>query len=155
MIPPMRTATVALALAVVCTAVPAFAGGGGPPAGSLFITPEQVDTTSAGFDKELKSKAVKTLDKTNDQWTLYFVAFLKKAAGAKQVQLVFYDTGVKEHEPTNAFPIDTQANAKILTSSVSFSGDQGFKAGHTYNVMITRLVGGKEDVYARSQVTLK
>ncbi len=153
----MRTATVAtaLALAVVLTAVPAFAGGGGPSPGSLFITPEQVDTSSAGFDKTLKEKQVKTLQKSNDQWTLFFVAFLRKAAGAKQVQLVFYDTAVKEHEPTNAFPIDTQANAKILASSVSFSGDQGFKPGHTYNVMITRLTGGKEDVYAKSQVTLK
>src|SRR5262245_54344309 len=110
----MRTATFAtsLLLTVVAATVPAYAGGGGPSPGSLFITPEQVDTSAAGFDKTIKAKAVHTLEKANDQWTLFFVAFLKKAAGAKQVQLVFYDTAVKEHEPTNAFPIDTQANAK-------------------------------------------
>jgi hypothetical protein len=153
----MRIATfaTAAALTIVAATAPAYAGGGGPAPGSLIITPEQVDTGAAGFEKTIKSKNVHTLEKANDQWTVYFVAFLKKAAGAKQVQLVFYDTAVKEHEPTNAFPIDTQANAKILASSVAFSGDQGFKPGHTYNVMITRLVGGHEDVYAKSQVTLK
>ena len=40
-------------------------------------------------------------------------------------------------------------------SSVSFSADQGFKAGHKYNVMVTRLIGGHEDVYASSTITLK
>jgi hypothetical protein len=123
--------------------------------GSLFITAEQVDTGNADFEKAAKQKQVHTLQKNGEQWTLYFLAFLKKAAGSKQVQLVFYDTADKKHEPTNAFPIDTQPTAKILTSSVSFSGDQGFKPGHKYNVLVTRLIGGKEDIYARSTITLK
>jgi hypothetical protein len=153
----MRIATLAATVAfLVAAAAPsARAGAGAPAPGSLFITSDQVDTTNAEFEKTLKSKQVRTLEKSGDQWTLYFVAFLKKAAGSKQVQLVFYDAAVKAHEPTNNFPIDTQANAKILASSVSFNADQGFKVGHTYHVLITRLVGGKEDVYARSQVTLK
>ena len=49
----------------------------------------------------------------------------------------------------------TKPAASAMTSSVSFGADQNFKPGHTYNVMVTRLVGGKEDIYARSQVTLK
>jgi hypothetical protein len=148
----MRTVTVGLALALIAfAAVPARAG----LPGSLFITPEQVDTSNTDFEKSLKQKAVHSIEKGGDQWTLYFVAFLKKAPGAKEVQLVFYDTGVKGHEPTNNFPIETQSNAKILSSSVSFGPDQGFKAGHTYHVLITRLIGGKEEVYARSEVTLK
>jgi hypothetical protein len=152
----MRIATVATSFAlVVAAAASAAAGAGAPSPGSLFITPEQIDTSSAGFEKTLKSKQVHTLEKQGDQWTLYFVAFLKKAAGSKEVQLVFYDTAQKAHEPTNNFPIETQANAKILASSVTFTADQGFKPGHTYNVLITRLIGGHEDVYARSQVTLK
>ena len=57
------------------------------------------------------------------------------------MQLVFYDEAEKAHEPTNAFPIETQPSAKILVSSVTFSADQDFKAGHKYNVMVTRLVG--------------
>ena len=150
----MRTVTVGLALALIAFAA-VSARAGAPAPGSLFITPEQVDTSNSDFEKSLKQKAVHSIEKSNDQWTLYFVAFLKKAPGAKEVQLVFYDTGVKGHEPTNNFPIQTQSSAKILTSSVSFGPDQGFKAGHTYHVLITRLIGGKEDVYARSEVTLK
>ncbi|MDB4967484.1 MAG: hypothetical protein JWN44_3173 [Myxococcales bacterium] len=144
----MRNITVAAALLF---AVAAHAA----PAGSMILTAEQVDTGSADFEKEAKKKQIQSLPKSNEQWTLYFLAFLKKAAGSHQVQVVFYDLAEKKHEPTNAFPIQTQPTAKILASSVTFSGDQGFKAGHKYNVLVTRLVGGKEDVYARSTISLK
>jgi hypothetical protein len=123
--------------------------------GTMVLTAEQVETSDADFEKNAKKKAISTLSKSGEQWTLFFLAFLKKAAGSHEVQLVFYDLAEKKHEPTNAFPIETQPNAKILTSSVTFSVDQGFKAGHKYNVMVTRLIGGHEDVYARSTITLK
>lgn len=144
----MRAAIVALALSF---SVSAWA----VPPGTLVVTAGPVDTTDPNFEKDITRHQVHELDKTGDQWTINFVAFLKKAAGSKLVQLVFYDTAVKKHEPTNNFPIQTQPSAKILTSSVSFNPDQGFKAGHRYNVLITRLIGGKEQVYARSTVTLK
>src|SRR5690349_5227187 len=98
----MRT-VVATAVAVVISA--GVAGAAAP--GSLFITAEQVDTSGSDFEKELKKQAVQSLEKKGDQWTLYFVAFLKKSPGAPEVQLVFYDTAEKAHEPTNAFPIAT------------------------------------------------
>jgi hypothetical protein len=120
----------------------------------MVLTAEQVDTTSPDFEKAAIKKHVSHLEKRGEQWTLYFLAFLEKAAGSKEVQLVFYDTAEKKHEPTNAFPIETQADAKILTSSVSFSADQGFKPGHTYNVWVTRLIGGHEHIYARSTSTI-
>jgi len=144
----MRTALVVIVLGL---GVQARAG----TPGTMVLASEQIDTSGADFEKEAKKKQVTSLTKTGDQWTLHFLAFLKKAAGSKEVQLVFYDEAEKKHEPTNAFPIETQPNAKILVSSVSFSGDQGFKAGHKYNVMVTRLIGGHEDVYARSTITLK
>ena len=145
----MRTALVAMVL----LGTVGVARAGSP--GTMVLTAEQVDTSDANFEKTAKSKQISTLSKSGEQWTLYFLAFLKKAAGSKEVQLVFYDSAEKKHEPTNAFPIETQPNAKILTSSVNFSGDQGFKAGHKYNVMVTRLIGGHEEVYARSTITLK
>ncbi len=144
----MRTAVITLAV-VLSSAAWAV------PPGTIVITAQQVDTTNSEFEKTIKHHEVRELAKNNDQWTLYFVAFLKKAAGSKEVQLVFYDTAEKKHEPTNNFPIETQPNAKILTSSVSFTADQGFKVGHKYNVLVTRLIGGHEDVYARSTITLK
>jgi hypothetical protein len=146
----MRT-VVATAVTLVISA--GVAGAATP--GSLFITAEQVNTSEADFEKDLKKQAVQELEKKGDQWTLYFVAFLKKSPGAPEVQLVFYDTAQKAHEPINAFPIATQASAKVLSSSVSFGTDQGFKPGHKYNVLITRLIKGKEDVYAHSTLTLK
>jgi hypothetical protein len=144
----MRTALVAMILGI---GLQAWAGA----PGTMVLTAEQVDTSDSNFEKNAKSKQVTSLSKTGDQWTLYFLAFLKKAAGSKEVQLVFYDEAEKKHEPTNAFPIETQPSAKILVSSVTFSGDQGFKPGHKYNVMVTRLIGGHEEIYARTTVTLK
>jgi hypothetical protein len=144
----MRTALVAMILGL---SLQAWAGA----PGTMVLTSEPIDTNDANFEKDAKAKQVTTLTKSGDQWTLNFLAFLKKAAGSKEVQLVFYDEAEKKHEATNAFPIETQPSAKILVSSVSFNADQGFKAGHKYNVMVTRLIGGHEEVYARSTITLK
>ncbi len=123
--------------------------------GSIVVTASQVDTSDKKFEAALKKAAVKSIAKSGDTWTIYFIAFLKKAAGATEVNLVFYDQGDKSGEPTNAFGISTAANAKILTSSISVGSDQGFQSGHTYDVRVTRLVGGKEDIYARTTLTLK
>ncbi len=142
-----------IALIAIVLGLGAHAHAGSP--GTLVITAEKVDTDDADFERNAKKKQVSSLAKVGDQWTLYFLAFLKKAAGSKEVDLVFYDTAEKKHEPTNAFPIETQPSAKILVSSVNFNADQGFKAGHKYNVMVTRLIGGHEEVYARSTITLK
>jgi hypothetical protein len=144
----MRTA-----LAVIVVGIGSQAWAGAP--GTMVLTAEQVDTSDSNFEKNAKSKQIASLAKSGEQWTLFFLAFLKKSAGSKEVQLVFYDQAEKAHEPTNAFPIETQPSAKILVSSVTFSADQGFKPGHKYNVMVTRLVGGHEDVYARTTITLK
>jgi hypothetical protein len=148
----MRTALVAIVFLGVGV-VPRAARAGAP--GSMVLTAEQVDTSDSDFEKNAKKKQISTLSKSGEQWTLFILAFLKKSAGSKEVQLVFYDAADKKHEPTNAFPIETQPSAKILTSQVTFNADQGFKAGHKYNVMVTRLIGGHEDVYARSTITLK
>jgi hypothetical protein len=147
MIPFMR-ATVAIALLVAASPVLAA------PSGTLAITSEAVDTNE-NIDVQVKKKSVKSLAAKDGSWTIYFVAFLKKPPGVKEVNIVFYDTAVKSHEETNAIQIATQASAKILVSNVQIGPEQGFKAGHTYNVLITRLVGGKEDVYARTTLTLK
>jgi hypothetical protein len=152
MIMPMRTATIALlfGLAVVTPEI-AHAGA----AGNIYVTAEPVDTSAGDFEKTLKKQQIKEITAKDGQWTINFVAYLKKAAGADEVEVVFYDTAEKSREPTNAFPIQTKANAKILVSSVAVTADQNFKTGHTYNILVTRLIGGSEDVYARSQVTLK
>jgi hypothetical protein len=146
----MRITTVAVALAL---ALPGIASA--QASGSIAISAEQPDTSSAGWEKTIKKNSTSTLKGANDQWQMFFVAFLNKAAGSKEVNIVFYDEAEKKHEPTNAFPITTQPSAKILVSNVTFNAEQGFKAGHTYKVMVTRLIGGHEVQYAGSKVTLK
>src|SRR5215471_8787591 len=114
MITVMRTALIAMVL----VGAMGTARAGSP--GTMVLTAEQINT-EGDFEKTAKQKQISTLPKSGEQWTLYFLAFLKKAAGSKEVQLVFYDQADKKHEPTNAFPIVTQPSAKILTSSVTFS----------------------------------
>ena len=145
-----------------CARIPALVGalvlllagaGTAAPKGSIFITDHPIDTTSATFEKDLKKAAVTTLNLKPDGWTLHFVAYLKRAAGSPELNIVFYEAG-GAHEQVNAFPIATSAKAEVLSSNIAVTTEQGFKVGNKYDVRITRLIGGKEEVYARTTLTL-
>jgi hypothetical protein len=138
--------------ALVVLAGTAWAGGHLP--GSLVVTREAVDTTQKDFEKDLKQKSVKTVSKDGDKWSFHFVAFLKKSPGSKAVNLVFYDPTHK-NEPVNHVELTTTPGAKIMQSEVVLGEDLGLKAGKTYDVRLTRLIGGREEIYARTQLTLK
>ena len=145
-----QVALVAAALALSATDVAAARKG------TIVITDHEVDSRSPTFEKDLKKASRDTLNKGVEGWNLFLVAYLKKAAGAEEVNLVFYEwDGKKAGEQVNAFPIATSAKAEILASTVAVSPEQGFKAGTRYEVLITRLIGGKEDVYAKTILTLK
>jgi hypothetical protein len=147
----MRILHLALAVAMVVLAGRAQAG----TPGTLVITQEAVDTSQKDFEKTLKKAAIKQLAKSGEQWTFHFIAFLTRAPGSKDVNIAFYDQAEKSKEPTNHIELQTSPNAKIMASQVTFGDDTGLKAGHTYNVLLTRVVGGKEQVFARSTLTLK
>lgn len=150
-----RTLALALAIGAIGSfAVPREARA--IPGGTIIITDHALDPKSSTFEKDLKKAQKASLPKQGDGWHLYFVAYLKKAAGAPEVNIVFYDLGEKDkHAEATAFPVATQPNAKILMSDVQLSPEQAFKSGGRYDVRITRLVNGKEDVYARSKIELK
>src|SRR5437868_12603918 len=99
----MRTTTLVVACCI------ALAVAGEVRADNLVISKDQIDTSASGWEKDIKKHSAATLTAQNDAWTMYFVAFLNKQPGAKEVQLVFYDSAVKAREPTNAFAIATQA----------------------------------------------
>ena len=82
------------------------------------------------------------------------VVRLKHAPGAEEVNLVFYDTTPKR-EYINSYPIRAKATAKIILSEVDLRPEDGFKPGNKYQVLITRLINGKEEVYARTSLELK
>ena len=148
---------VAALLVAASTLAPRLAHAGPVfPGGTLVITKEPVDTGSADWEKQLKKTQVDTLTKVVDAWKVFLVAYLNKSAGADEVNLVFYDiTAPKQREQVNAFPVATKANAKIIASSIDISPEQGFKAGNKYQVLVTRLIGGKEVIYARTTLSLK
>jgi hypothetical protein len=43
----------------------------------------------------------------------------------------------------------------VELNGIALSSDLGFVKGHKYDVLATRLIGGKEKVYARATMTLK
>jgi hypothetical protein len=125
-------------------------------AGSIVLFDHALDPASGTFQKDLK-KSTKTSFKADadGNWHVYFVAYLNKPPGAPEINAVFYDVTKGKHEQINAFPIQTKADAKIVMSDLPISVEQGFKEGNKYQMLITRLVDGKEVVYAKTTVDLK
>lgn len=151
---------IGLSVAVSAIAVPVAASAGGSMGqlkGTIIVSDAQIPA-SFDSDQELVTamkKAKRTAIKGSDgSWTLHLMAFLKKAAGASKVNLVYYDV-TKKREQVHFTEIDVQANqSTIQLNDQAVTKELGFVAGHKYQVLITRLVGGKEDVYAKAVVTL-
>jgi hypothetical protein len=135
--------------------LPRFAGAA--PPGTILITPEQLELGGKDLDARVKKAAVKTVTKgEGGEWKFFLVAWLRKSPGSPQVALLFYDAADKAaKDPNNVIELGTQANAKILATSVSFGDDANLKPGHTYNIVIARKVGGKDEIYAKGQIELK
>ncbi len=145
-----RTLSAITFAVTTAVAAPALALGTG-----IYITDHEMDPKSKTFEKDIQKARKTVVKKDGASWKLYFVAYLKKAPGAAEVNIVFYDVTAKTKEAPNAVPIATQPNAKILMSSVELSEEMNFQAGHKYDVRITRLVNGKEDVFATTKLELK
>ena len=153
----IRSLACAVAVLAVCT--PALAS---PPAGSIVVTERKLNPGMRSFQEDLKTEAKKVLTKKpeHENWKVFFVAYLKKAAGDSKVNVVFYDANQPSkpgqlREPLTYAEIGTKPDTKVLMSDLDLRPDQGFKEGGKYQVLITRLVNGKEEVYARTMLELK
>jgi hypothetical protein len=83
------------------------------------------------------------------------MVFLKEAAGADKINVVYYDV-TKKREQVNFSEVDVKPDQKMAQlNGITVSKDLGFVQGHKYEVLATRLVGGKEKVYAKTTLTLK
>jgi hypothetical protein len=129
------------------------------------------------FQSDLKSeaKASLTQNEESESWKVHFIAHLKKSPGSPDVNIVFYEIGqaakqagkeaekappkpvakADAREPVQAYPIKTKQTATMLISEVTLKKEEGFKPGVKYQVLITRLINGKEEVYARTSLELK
>jgi len=114
---------------------------------------------SYGSDAAMTSavkKQSKSTIKGEGSWTLNLMVFLKEPAGATTLNIVYYDISVKPHDQVNFAEVQVQASQKIVqVNNISISKDQGFVKGHKYEVRATRVIGGKEKVYAKGVVQLK
>ena len=100
-------------------------------------------------------KQSKTTFKGGGTWNLNFMVFLKEAAGGNSINLVYYDL-TKKREQINYTEVGVKPDQKIVQlNRQGISKDLGFVIGHKYEVVATRIIGGKEKVYARTTITLK
>jgi hypothetical protein len=112
--------------------------------------------TDAEMMKAVKKQAKTTIKGENTTWTLNLMVFLNAAPGADTINIVYYDVSVKPRDQVNFSEVKVQPTQKIVqVNGVSISKDLGFVKGHKYEVLATRIIGGKEKVYAKGTVTLK
>jgi hypothetical protein len=167
--PPKRTAVAAGAVGVVAAILllcgtwaraDGSGAGGGALKGKVIVSDTEFGT-GYGSDAELL-KAVRKQGRSsiksagNNAWTLNLMVFLKEAPGATSLNIVYYDVSVKPRDQVNFSEVQVQSTQRIVqVNGVAISKDLGFVKGHKYDVLATRLIGGKEKVYARGTVTLK
>jgi hypothetical protein len=122
------------------------------------IIVSDVEFGSYGTDKEMAQaikKQGKTSFKGDGTWSLNFMVFLNAAPGANQINIVYYDVS-KKREQVSFSEVGVQPDQKIvLLNGQTLSKEMGFVKGHRYDVLATRLIGGKEKVYAKATITLK
>lgn len=132
---------------------------GGGSLGTITISDKPVEPASASNAAELKAAQRCSLTKQpeDDGWRINLVAHLNRPPGAEEVNIVFYDLVPKPgpREAVQAYPIRTKKDAKIMLATLEIKPEDGFKIGGKYSVLITRLLNGREDVYARTTLELK
>ncbi len=134
--------------------------GGGVP-GTITVTEKMVEPANASIAAELKSAQRCSLTKAaeDDGWRINLVAHLSRPPGAEEVNIVFYDQAPpkpgQQREAVQAYPIRAKKDARVMLATLEIKPEDGFKAGSKYNVLITRLINGREDVYARTTLELK
>jgi hypothetical protein len=126
-------------------------------AGKIVVS--DAEWGSYGSEKELNAalkKQGKTTFKGDGSWNLNMMVFLGSGAGADKINIVYYDTSKKPPEQVNFNEIGVKPDQKIVQiNGIALSKDMGFVKGHKYEVRATRIIGGKEKVYAKTSITLK
>jgi hypothetical protein len=140
-------------------AAPGCPGGGA--IGTITITERMIEPANASAPAQLKAAQRCALSKAaeDDGWRINLVAHLSRPPGAEEVNIVFYDAAPPKpgqaREAVQAYPIRTKRDAKVMLATLEIKPEDGFKVGNKYSVLITRLINGREDVYARTTLELK
>lgn len=107
---------------------------------------------SKAVAKARRNKALKRNARGN--WEIHFIAFMRTAPKATKVNLVWYRLG-KKREQVDFTEFTVPANEPTLQASAKLLSAQGFKVGDQLEGRVTRLIKGRETVYARCRLTLK
>jgi hypothetical protein len=155
----LRVAIGAGVVAALFVASPARADVWSANKGKVFVSDTEFGSgypTDAAMSAAIKKQSKTSLKGEGGAWTMHLMVFLKEAAGAAKINIVYYDVSGKKREQVNFSEIDVKPDQKIVQlNGISLSKDLGFVAGHKYDVLATRLIGGKEKIYAKTTVTLK
>lgn len=151
--------TLILSTAVMALALAALAPGEvrAQAKGKIYVS--DVEYGSYASEKDL-ARALKVQSKTTikgegDAWPINLMVFLNAAPGADKINIVYYDLS-KKNEQVDFTEVGVKPDQKIiLLNGQLLSKEKGFVKGHRYDVRATRLIGGKEKVYAKATITLK
>ena len=151
--------TLILFAAVAALAVGALAPRAAHAQAKGHIYVSDVEFGAYGSEKEM-AQAIKRQSKTaikdeGGTWPLNFMIFLNAAPGADKINIVYYDLS-KKHEQVDFSEVGVKPDQKIVQlNGQAVSKEKGFTKGHKYEVRATRLIGGKEKVYAKATIQLK
>ena len=126
--------------------------------GRIFVSDTEFGQgyASDGAMISAMKKQSRSAIKGDGAWTLNFMVFLKEAPGATTVNIVYYDITARPREQVNYSEVGVKPDQKIIQlNGVAVSKDLGFIKGHKYDVLATRIIGGKEKIYAKTTLTLK
>lgn len=151
--------TLILSTAVLALALAALAPGQAHAQAKGKIYVSDVEYGSYASEKDM-ARALKVQSKTTikgegDAWPINLMVFLNAAPGADKINIVYYDLS-KKNEQVDFTEVGVKPDQKIIQlNGQVLSKEKGFVKGHRYDIRATRLIGGKEKVYAKATITLK
>jgi hypothetical protein len=125
--------------------------------GRIYVS--DVEFAAYGSEKEMaqaiKKQSKTTIKEEGGTWPLNLMVFLNAAPGADKINIVYYDLS-KKNEQVDFAEVGVKPDQKIvLLNGQAASKEKGFVKGHRYDIRATRLIGGKEKVFAKATITLK
>jgi hypothetical protein len=125
--------------------------------GKIFVSDAEYLSgyTSDGAMIAGMRKQSKTTFKGEGAWNLNLMIFLREPAGGDKVNVVYWDV-TKKREQIDYTEVAVKPEQKIVQlNGVALAKERGFVKGHRYDIVVTRIIGGKEKVYAKTTISLK
>lgn len=116
------------------------------------LDPPASEKDFAALVRKARRKA--TLTAAEGQWGFHFIAFLREPPRADKVNLVWYRFAGRKAEQVDYVEFVVPPTGVTLRAQTVLSKAQ-FNEGDRLEGRITRIIGGKEKVYARCKLTLK